>query len=718
MITRLVAAFGLVAALLTSPLAVQAAPVNSGHVEVELVAQETSATPGGTVFVALRQTILKGWHTYWRNPGDSGEATQIVWTLPAGWKAGDIQWPAPQRLPVGPLMNFGYEGQVLLPVALQVPADAKPGRVTLKAEITYLVCADICIPEDATLTLDLPVAASGAGPDPKWGAAIGKTLAALPKAGDLTAVFAAPAAAPAADSRVKLALTGPAAAGTGVSDAFFYPFDGAVIDHAARQVVERGPEGLTLSIAPGFSFRQGPPPTALAGVVVIDGAAHEISAAAGPLPAGDAGLGPPPAKAAAAPTPDIGVGLALGLAFLGGLILNLMPCVFPVLSLKAAALARHAHEAPGSVRAQGLVFGLGVIVTFVGLAAALLAARAAGQAVGWGFQLQSPQVVAVLALIMLLVALNLSGVFEIGTSVQNAGSGLAAKGGLAGAFFTGVLAVVVAAPCTAPFMAGAIGFALVQPPVVALSVFLALALGLAAPFVALSFAPALLRKLPKPGAWMDTLKHVLAFPMYAAAAWLLWVLDQQTDAAGLARLLAAAVLAGLAAWLFGLMQTRRIEGRPALIPGLLAAAVLILAVAGVTAFGYAPPVVAGTATVATETGAELPSEPWSAERVAALQAEGRPVFVNFTAAWCVTCQVNDKVALSTKRAAAAFKAANAVYLVGDWTNRNGEIAAALAAQGRAGVPLYLVYPKGGGAPKVLPQLLTSGAVEKALKEAS
>jgi len=719
MIRRLLAPLALLGVLLAGPFAA-AAPVNSGHIEAELVSQEAGAVPGSTVFVALRQKIDKGWHTYWRNPGDSGDATKIVWTLPTGWKAGDIVWPAPSKLPVGPLMNYGFEGEVLLPVPIEIPASARPGPVTLKAEVAFLVCSDICIPEDATLTLDIPVVAQPSTAAAPFGKAIGDALAAAPKVGDLSAVFSA------APDAVKLALTGPAAAGMGVKDVYFFPFDGAVIDHAAVQKVERGPEGLTISLAPGFSFRQGPAPTTLAGVVVVNGQAHEISAEAGALPAGSAGLGPMPIaspKPAAPAAPNLSLGLALGLAFVGGLILNLMPCVFPVLSLKAAALARHAHhEKPGAVRVQGLAFLVGVVVTFLVLAGVLLAARAAGQAVGWGFQLQSPQVVAVLAIVMLLVSLNLSGVFEIGTSVQNAGSGVASQGGLAGAFFTGVLAVVVAAPCTAPFMAGAIGFALTQPPAVALAVFLALALGLAAPFTALSFAPALLKRLPRPGAWMDTLKHVLAFPMYAAAAWLVWVLAQQGGATGLARLLAAAVLAAFAAWLFGLTQTRKMEGKPTLALSILAAVCMVIAIAGVTVGGYTTPAaasdVAAAPGAAPVESAELPSEPWSAARVAELQAEGRPVFVNFTAAWCVTCQVNDKVALSTKRTTEAFKAADAAYLKGDWTNRNGEIAAELAAHGRAGVPLYLVYPKGGGEPKVLPQLLTDGLVVKAIKEAS
>ncbi|MCR5877760.1 thiol:disulfide interchange protein [Phenylobacterium sp. J367] len=498
------------------------------------------------------------WHTYWRNPGSSGEATKIEWDpAPAGWGVGEFVWPTPKRLPVGPLVNYGYEGEVLLPFTVTAPANARPGEtVTLSGTAYFLVCEEICIPEKGEVRLALPVTAQPAAPDGRWGPAIGKALAAAPKPAGLSAAFEK------RDPKLSLAIAGPALKGADFADAYFFPFDAGVLDHAAPQGIERGPEGLTLTIAPGDEFQVSPGPQALDGVLALaDGRAFEVSAAVGPAPAGTSGLGPPPVKAAP-PAGAVGLGLPVAIlfAFLGGLILNLMPCVFPILAMKAASLARHAHEAPAA-RWQGLAFGAGVVASFLVLAAALIALQAAGSAVGWGFQLQSPQVVAGLALLMLAVALNLSGVFEVGTSLQGAGTGLASRGGLGGAFFTGVLAVVVAAPLHGPFMAPALGWALIQPPVAALAVFLALGVGFALPFVVVAFAPALLARLPKPGPWMDAFKKMLAFPMYGAAAWLVWVLAQQVDAAGLARILAAAVVFAAALWAAGLWQRSRAAAR-------------------------------------------------------------------------------------------------------------------------------------------------------------
>jgi thiol:disulfide interchange protein DsbD len=338
--------------------------------------------------------------------------------------------------------------------------------------------------------------------------------------------------------------------------------------------------------------------------------------------------------------------------------------------------------------------------------------------VGWGFQLQSPLVIAGLALLMLLVALNMSGVFEIGTSVQNVGSGASAQGGATGAFFTGALAVVVAAPCTAPFMAGALGYALTQPPLISLAVFLALALGFAAPFVAVAFIPGLLKLLPRPGAWMDVLKKGLAFPMYGAALWLVWVFAQQSGPLSLAHLLAAGVLAAFGAWLYGLGQDRRASGKPAMVSILVALLSLGLAFT-IATFGalHAAPPTAAAAGAEAPSGPGLAAEVWSPQKVAELQAAGRPILVDFTAAWCVTCQVNEKVALSGSKVAEAFKAQNAVYLKADWTNRDPLIAKALADFNRVGVPLYVVYPKNGGAPVILPQLLTEGLVIEAIEKA-
>jgi thiol:disulfide interchange protein len=692
----------ILAAALMLAGAAHAQAIDTGHIEAELVAQEAAVVPGGVTYLAIRQKIDKGWHTYWRNAGDAGEATKVAWTLPAGWKAGDIVWPAPKRLVEGKpplhLAVYAYQGEVLLPVPIEVPANAKVGSTAqLKVAVAFLVCAEICVPEDAVLTLSLPVAAQGK-PDPRWGERVTATLAASPKSAGLNAAFANE------DGKLKLAITGAALKGADVSGAYFFPFSGKHIVHKDTQAIERGPDGLTLTLSPGYDFAQGTPPAEISGVLALKGAAYEVTALPGPLPPGASGLGAP-----AEPHRQQGLAWTLVLAFAGGLILNLMPCVFPILSMKAAALAGHAHEARGA-RLQGLAFLAGVLTTFVLLAGLLIAAKAAGAAVGWGFQLQSPAVVAALALIMLLVALNLSGLFEVGTSIQGVGGGLASRQGLLGAFFTGALTVVVAAPCTAPFMASAVGVALTRSAPSALLIFFVLGLGLALPFVALSFAPSLFKRLPPPGTWMNVLRRGLAFPMYAAAAWLVWVLAQQGGMTGLARLLAAALVTAFAAWLFGLGQ-RRSDARARYPLMILAGLGWLAALLAVTVPAYAP------TAAAQPQEAAVPYEAWSPERAAQLRAEGRPVFVNFTAAWCLTCQLNDQTALATRETAVAFAASGAAYLKADWTNRDAAIAGALAEHGRAGVPLYLVYPTGGGEPRVLPQLLTSGMVAQALKEA-
>jgi thiol:disulfide interchange protein DsbD len=683
-----------------------ATPVTSAHAVTELVAQTRGAAPGSTLWVAVVQTVDKGWHTYWRNPGDAGEPIALRWTLPAGWRAGDIVWPAPRRLPVGPLMNYGFEGKVVLPVPVQVPVTAKVGETArLNAVVDYLVCAEVCVPGSATVDLSVPVVAGAPAADPAFDPVITSALTAAPKAAGLTARFQA------AGPRLTIAVAGAPLIGAQARDAYFYPYDETLIDHGKPETLDRGSKGLTLAMTAGSAFDKGASPKLAAGVLAVDGKAWEVSATPGPPPPDSGGLGGASAKQGA-----VGLLLAAGGAFLGGLILNLMPCVFPILSIKALALSGHAGEA---VRARGhaVAFLLGVVVSFLGLAGVLIAARAAGAAVGWGFQLQSPLAVALLGLIMLAAALNLSGLFEIGTSAQGIGAGLAARGDLLGAAFTGVLAVVVAAPCTAPFMGPALGFALTQPPLVALAVFLALGLGFAAPFTLLSLSPALIRRLPRPGAWMDGFRKALAFPMYAAAAWLTWVLAQQGGEMGLARMLAAAVVLALALWLFGMAQRRGAVGRDTgtLALGAAAAVSLAGALALVTVGAYAAPLAAG-AGVASAGG--VVAEPWTPEKLAALRAAHRPVLVNFTAAWCVTCQVNERVAFSNPEVAAAFRRAGAAYMVADWTNRNGAIAQALDDQGRIGVPLYLVYGADGGQPQVLPQLLTPALVAEALDRAA
>jgi thiol:disulfide interchange protein DsbD len=684
--------------------AASSGPVDTGHLTAELVAQQDGVAPGQTVWLAVRQKIQQGWHTYWRNPGDAGEPMKLGWTLPAGWRAGEVVWPAPRRLPVGPLMDYGYEGEVLLPVPVTAPADARPGQTApVKLAASFLVCAETCVPADAVLTLDLPVTAGPAPRNAKWAGRIDEALAQAPRPAPLNAVFQR------RPDGLALAVTGDALKGTEDHDAYFYPFVSTVIEHAKPQRIERGPEGLTLTLAPGYDFTKGTAPAQLAGVLAADGKAYEITAVPGSPPPGAAGLGPPPARLAGG---GLGLGLlaAAGFAFLGGLILNLMPCVFPVLAIKAAALAGHSRE-QAAARRQGLAFGAGVLVAFLSLAALLIAFKAAGAAVGWGFQLQSPAVVAGLALLMLAVALNLSGVFEAGASLQGAGAGLASRQGLMGAFFTGALSVVVAAPCTAPFMGSALGWALTQPPAAALAVFAALAAGFALPFMLLAYAPALIARLPRPGPWMDVLRKLLAFPMYAAAAWLIWVLTVQAGSAALARVLAAAVALALAAWLAGAAQRRAWAGRRS---GALGGAAGALAAIALAVAVFAPYAAAPAAASAGPEAAALSELTYTPQRLAALRAQGAPVFVDYTAAWCVSCQVNERVALSTPKVAEAFRRHGVTYLKADWTLRDPVIAADLARFGRAGVPLYLLYPAGGGDPVVLPAILTESLVLKAL----
>ena len=707
--------------------------VQTGHVKAELVAQTTAATPGRAVYVALHQSIAPGWHTYWRNPGDAGQPTTLAWTLPQGWSAGPIVWPAPERFLAGPIMNYVYTGAVDLPVRISAPAGARPGQtVNLKAAANWLVCKDVCIPESASLSLDLPVAAGPAPLNPQGGEAVARTVASAPRPDGLAARFQ-----PAGDT-VKLFVAGAALKGLDTAHAYFFPYDGMALEQASPQRVARGANGLTLVLPAGYGFSHGKPPARLEGVLSLGGKAFEVSASPGSPPPGAAGLAPPvestPPPEAAVPQSEVpqgdasssapssppvsrdGLGLAaaLGLAFVGGLVLNLMPCVFPVLSIKAAALARHL-ESPARARGEGIAFLLGVVGSFVALAAILILARAAGQAVGWGFQLQSPVVVAALALVMLAAGLNLSGVFEAGLSLQGVGAQTVARHqGWVGSALTGVLAVVVAAPCTAPFMAPAIGWALVQPAGVALAVFVALGLGLAAPFTAVSFTPALFGRLPRPGAWMEGLRKVLAFPMYGAAGWLAWVYAEQAGPEGLPRLFAAALAASFAAFCWGVAQ--RAE-RP-LTPRLVSAAAIAGAVAAVAGAVAAPAATASA--IPTPSGAPglAAAQPWSAARVEALRAQGHPVFVDFTAAWCVTCQVNERTTLAARQVSDAFARTGAVYLKADWTRPDPAINAALSAQGRSGVPLYLVYAPSRAAPVILPQVLTPDAVVSALTAAS
>jgi thiol:disulfide interchange protein DsbD len=677
-----------------------------------LISERAAVAPGDLFLVAANFDLDEdGWHVYWKNPGDSGLPPEVrKWTLPEGVEAGGFKWPAPHAIPLATLMNYGYEHQVVFPMEFKVPATLKPGdSVTFTGEFDFLICQEICIPDAATVSLTLPVEAAQRVDDAS-SALIAKSLAtvAVPLTGS--------AAVKRTADGFQVAAVDPdlAEAAKTAKSIRFFP-NGHEILHAAPQKVRRGDQGVSFELKASDFAAAGDQP--LPGIVVVSSGddtlrAWEVPAQPGAIPEGVS-------STVASSGPGGGGGLASGFeslnlltfgsiilaAFLGGLVLNLMPCVLPVLTIKAAGLVHTAHD-PKKSRAHGLAYLGGVLVCFAAVGAILIALKAAGEQAGLGFQLQHPPVVAFFALAIFAIGLNLLGVFEMGGSLMGVGGNLADKGGASGAFFTGMLAAFVGAPCVGPFMAPAVGVALAQPPHIVMIVFLVIGLGLAAPFVLLSFTPAFAKVLPKPGRWMETFRQALAFPMFLTAIWLLWVLAGQAGTNGVILVIAGAAVLGFGIWLATKIGAN--------LPGRIVAAIVII-------FAFIAPSVVSAMTPAApaeSSAASLNEEAWSPERVAALRAEGRPIFVDFTARWCVTCQVNKATSIDSAQVREAFAATNTAFLVADWTNRDSVIANALAEHGRAGVPLYLVYPASGGDPVVLPQVLTPGLVVKAIREAS
>lgn len=690
--------------------AAESEPVASPRATVVLASEMAAVAPGQSFRLMLRQRLAPGWHTYWTNPGDAGQPPELALDLPPGASAGPLQFPAPERIPLGPLVNFGYEGRADFPLTVTVPGDLAPGQVfTVQGSGNWLVCEKVCIPEEGSFRLDLPVEAKPR-PDAALSADFAEAEAALPRPSPWGA------RAGFDGGRGALALDGAELGPGAVKQAFFFPAEWGAVDNAAPQPLSLRDGGLVL----GLSRGQGDAPKdRLEGVVAITDAAgtraaYAVSASIGPMPVAAEGVPATTAGVpvgAAAPRAAVpGIGLlqaalwAMLWAALGGLLLNLMPCVFPILAMKAIGLARLSGEARRRVRAHAASYCAGVVLSFLVLGGGLLALRAAGGIAGWGFQFTQPVFVAVMAWLMLLVGLNLSGVFAFGGPVS-AGGGLAARGGHSGSFLTGVLAVLVATPCTAPFMAAALGAALLLPALAALAVFAALGIGMALPYALLALFPGLAERLPRPGPWMERLRQFLAFPMYGAAAWLAWVLAQQSGPDGVLLVLGGAVLVGLAAWAWGQAQ-RTPEGLLQRASRGLAALAILAGLAGLTRLDTAP----------APRMAEAGGEAWSEARLAALRAAGRPVFVNLTAAWCITCKVNERVALDRPSVQDAFSRRGVTVLEGDWTRGDPAITALLRAHGRDGVPLYLLYPAGGGEPAVLPQILTEGIVLKALDD--
>ncbi|QRY33471.1 protein-disulfide reductase DsbD family protein [Variovorax sp. PMC12] len=708
------------------------AVVTTPHVRAELIAHAPDGVaPGSPVWVGLQITHQPEWHTYWKNAGDSGLPTEMTWTLPAGVSTGEIAWPVPEKIPVGNLANYGYENTVLLPVPLEVSTLYKPPMalggstpaMDIQLKASWLVCRKECIPEEGTFSLSLPLQGSTALHKAEFDTAQAAQPQPLAQAG----------AVEVDGHNLKVRLDGLPAAAQGKTLGFF-PETPEVIRTAAvsgkdwTQSWQGGtwtatipladqrsasPTVMPVVVALAEADRQAGQPVAWRAEAPVSGnwpaaaaPRAEVSPALQAALAANAANATNAARPAEAPAPSSTTFMAALLgALLGGLLLNLMPCVFPILAIKVLGFARQAGNDSAHRRA-GLAYTGGVMLSFLALGGAMLALRAAGAGLGWGFQLQSPGVVAALAALFTLIGLNLAGVFEFGRAAPSSICSAQAKHPLANDFLSGVLAVVIASPCTAPFMGASLGFAIGLPAAQALLLFAALGFGLALPYLAASFVPAVARLLPKPGPWMHTLRRLLAFPMFATVAWLVWVLGQQSGIDGAGTLLALLVCMAAIVWAFTLRGRTRI----------VIAAVMIAFTAVLTAaIGRNVLQVVEPARLAAADGTGQPQrwQPWSAERVAELSGAGRPVFIDFTAAWCVTCQYNKKSTLADAQVLADFDAKKVAMLRADWTRRDPAITAALTALGRSGVPVYVLQAP-GKPPVVLTEILGKDEVRAAI----
>jgi thiol:disulfide interchange protein DsbD len=721
--------------LLAAGLPAQAASsfFETDHVRVELLVPGNQLYIGDWNEAGLYFKLEPGWHIYWRNPGDAGEPPHIQWKLPAGITAGPMQFPAPKRLPLGPLMDYGYEDEVLFPLRLIVSNEIMKGGVrgnrvgeagpyTLHAKIDWLVCRGSCIPGKAELEVQRNVFIGDYDLATKPGLPLSvrffntghKSLPDLPRP--------LPASAKAVFQSIPTGIRLTVETGKQETQATFFPADQDILDNPAPQKLTPTVNGLILDLKKDANLTANP--TQLKGVLELSGGrAYEIVAlplgVTAPTPAYSASVtATSTTSSSSAPinTPRLSWSLLLRtscLAFLGGLLLNLMPCVFPVLFLKGLALVHTGHRELHRLRTHGLVYAAGILVSFWALVGVLLGLRAAGATLGWGFQFQSPVFLALMAGLLFFLGLSLAGQFEIGLTLTSAGGSLAAKQGYTGSFFTGVLAVVVATPCTAPFMGAAIGYALAQSALVTFAVFTALALGLAAPYVALTLQPAWTRILPKPGAWMEVLRQAVAVPIFVTVIWLAWVLAAAYGAGVLAALLASFLLLAIAGWFLGRWPTRRWATA---VAALILLGVVALAVFGQWLVGETPGKAGQPGSTELNSVAANGWEPWSAAAVSRYQAQGRPVFVDFTASWCLSCQVNERVALNQPQVKQAFQSANVALLRADWTRHDEAITQALTALGRSGVPAYALYSPGETSPRLLPEVLTPGIVMDALSK--
>lgn len=698
-----------------------AQPVKTSHSTVELIAEQGSLpAAGGALVLGLRLAPDPTWHAYWANPGDAGKEPSMKWTLPEGFEAGPLQFPAPHLVPFGDLNTYAFEEPIVLLAEVAVPGGLAPGEILqLGGEARWVVCDDaLCVPERARLSLRLAVDDGAA--DPVAAQRFAEARAKIPQPVDWQARFAL------ADGEVRFQIAPPAEAGA-IAAPYLFVQPKRVVRYG-YQTWGQTPRGLSFAMQAGAKAEGWQSLPAVLSYADASGAPRSVAlvlertedslaapSKGGGATGGTAGAGEAAATGGAADLGALSLGKAVLFAFLGGIVLNLMPCVFPILSMKALSLVNLSRADLRIARQSGLLYTAGILAAFALIGAALLALRQGGQAVGWGFQMQSPFVNVGLGLLMLAIGLNLFGVFEIGGRLMGAGASLAEGGERKSAFFTGLLAVVVATPCTAPFMAGALGYALVQPPALALAVFLVLGFGLAFPYLLLSLIPSLGRALPRPGPWMATLRSLLAFPMLATALWLFWIVGRQLGATSMSVALLAALCLAFALWAFGrsAAAARRPVWQAAAVLGLIACVALS---ANVKRYLDAPGALAEASPSAL---GGLQPERFSPERVKGYIAEGQPAFVYFTADWCVSCKVNERVALATDAVANAFRERGVKVVEADWTAEDPVITEWLEMYDRVGVPLYLYFPQGSSlaTATILPQILLPQIVINALDRA-
>jgi thiol:disulfide interchange protein/DsbC/DsbD-like thiol-disulfide interchange protein len=695
---------------------------HAAHTEVRLMLSANPVQPGDTVWAGIELKMEPGWHTYWKNPGAAGMATKIEWQLPPGVTAGDIQWPLPEKIPPAEITTYGYQDEVVLLVPLKVAADLKPGPLDLKAKVSWLECKEACLPGSGDVEAPLNIGtetkpSAEATVIESWQGRIPRPLSAL----SARAWWEKPAGD---DTRpLMIAATPGSGVMAQIDRADFFPdaSDAFEVQAATENILTTPAEVLLRKPVKKFS---GDWPKEIGGVIVLENADRrigiEVKLPAGSQAPGDVTVSSPASTPGATGTTPA-LPLMLLYAFIGGLILNIMPCVLPVIALKIMGFVSEARSDPRHVRKLGLVYALGVLVSFLALAAIIIGVKAAGHHAGWGMQFSSPVFVVCLTTLVTLVALNLFGVFEVTLSghALDAASGLASQSGVPGAFFNGLLATALATPCTAPYLAPALGFAFAQSAPLILTVFLFVGLGLAAPYVALSWNPAWLKFLPKPGAWMEKFKIAMGFPMLATAVWL-FNLAAGSYGKPVLWLGVFLVVVALAAWIFGEFAQRGRTRKG------LAAVIALLLLAGGYAYALESQLHWRKPMTATEIGGSLKEsadgidwQRWSPEAQARARAAGRPVLVDFTADWCLTCQVNKKTSIEIQPVRAKLKEIDAVALLGDYTRFPESIATELSRFNRAGVPLVLVYPKNSTAPPIiLPEILTPGIVLAALDRAS